>query len=462
MPVTSLRRFLLLSILSVVLVAGLLAGWANYRDTAEQVEELFDAEMAQQARLLRALLAREADDLSRRDNPLTYDDPEGPLEHAGSEYSTLGHKYEKKLAFEVWHTDGRLLVQSGSARQSQLPRMSAGFHDVEVNDRVWRVFVLQAPELNAWIQVAQRDDVRNELTLEIAEHAIIPLAMGLPAIALLIIGLVRLGLRPLDQVSREVRRRSYANLEPLNEEGLPAELQPLVASLNDLLIRVREHAERERQVSADIAHELRTPLAGLRIQLENASRLMDAPKGRQTLEKAVRALDRLHHLAEQLLFLARLDAQASLTKPEPIRLDHMIAELISEFEPLTQRNRQRIRTDGNVQALVWPGQPTLLFALLRNLIDNALRYSPEGSTVSIFAHEGQLEICDEGPGLAEDELPLITQRFHRAGRDTSHRSGSGIGLAIVREIARLHDLEVHFRNRPDRSGLCVSIKRRPA
>ena len=455
--ISSLRSFLLVSILSVILLAGLLAAWANYRDTAEQVEELFDAEMAQMARTLHALLIRQSD----RSLPLTYEEP--PLnigeDDDDTEYTELGHKYEKKLAFEVWRQDGTLLIQTPTAQENRLPRLNPGFHDVELNGRVWRVFTLHDARGGLWIQVAQRDDVRSELVLEIASHAIIPVVIGLPPIAVLIILLVRLGLKPLDALSRDLRRRSYAHLDPLDETGLPRELRPLVAALNDLLLRVREHAERERQVSANIAHELRTPLAGLRIQLENARRLMEAERGQGMLDKAIAALDRMHHMVEQLLLLARLDASASLEQPEEIALDTLLKSLLTEIQPLVQQHRQQIVVEGDPAGVVWSGHAHLLFVLLRNLLDNALHYSPEGSTISIRITGQGLEILDEGPGVSEDQLERLTERFYRAGGDQDTRPGAGIGLAIAREIVRLHGLRIRFRNRTDRSGLRVILER---
>ena len=465
----SLRRFLLTGILSVVFLAGLTTAFFNYRAVSEQVEELFDAEMAQMARVLQSLLKSSELTESSLTQTLNYEDfVNSPFDtftdeekSSAVEYSEYGHKYEKKLAFQVWDQSGNLILQTRTAKKSGIPLQSPGFNTLSSfskqsqSDSLWHTFTLQDSAADTIIQVAQTDDVRSELTIRIAAQQILAPLLITPVVAVLIWYLIGYAFRPLQKISDQVSSLNINNLQPVGGLDIPAEIQVLVNSLNQLFYRVKKQAIRERRFTADVAHELRTPLAALKIQLQNGlRRLIDDP-ARKSLQKAELALENMINLVELLLLLNKLETTYTIADTVPIRVADLIPEIVSLLEEKAIKARVNITTEIKEHVVV-NAHRSLLLALISNLLDNALKYSPEGKSIDILLANGQLKICDVGPGIPATKLENVFQRFYRVEGDGA--TGSGLGLSICRQIAKLYGFSVKLENRTDViTGLAASI-----
>ncbi|WP_020408608.1 ATP-binding protein [Hahella ganghwensis] len=484
LQITSIKRFLLISISALIIISGLITLVTNYVETQEQVEELFDAELAQMSRLLQSTLANQlkSTHLSSLQQPLVYEDfgeskDMSSDEEDYDEYNELGHKYEKKLAFQVWHENGQLLIHTKSAKGYDYQRMPVGFHNLKTDDNRWRIFTLHDSKLKLWIQVAQRADGRSELTQEIALQSIWP---SLILIVLLVFGVswvVRKGLMPLGEVSSQLKQRSADNLSTLPHHHYPAELQTLVSSLNDLFTRLQKAMERERRFTADAAHELRTPLAATKVHLENATAALDAlteasspalsetsnemsPTSCQqvagdSVRKALTGMQRLIHMVEQLLQLSRLDQENAALEKKPISWRDLVNEELSAMEDYAGQKGIRMKVLERESSPIL-GNASMLRILLRNLLDNAICYSPPHSEITISLEDHQLTVEDQGPGIPPELREQMFERFYR-GKAT-RESGSGLGLSISLQIAELHDATLSMsdtENSP--TGLRMSL-----
>ena len=259
LPTRSIRRFLLIGIASVIALGWSITAIINFSSSREQVEELFDAELAQMSRVLQAMIGQE---MSAHATPLNYAD-QGVLEATfdNGESSALGHKYERKLAFQVWSDAGQLLLANHLPLPTDANALHEGYADLKVEGHAWHSFTLHDKAQKLWFRVAQREDVRSELTGEIALAATLPGLILTPLLLLVSAWVIRRGLAPLHQISSELKNRDYQNLSEIDHERYPLELQQPVEELNQLFRRVTESHERERRFTADAAHELRTPLA---------------------------------------------------------------------------------------------------------------------------------------------------------------------------------------------------------
>ncbi|MEH6472321.1 MAG: ATP-binding protein [Halopseudomonas sp.] len=460
----SISRFLLISLLATVLGVTLVASLWSYRDTTHEVEELFDAELAQMARVLQSLLAVQLKrtQLSQIKDALEYRPFVAPAapEANGNEYDEampLGHKYESKLAFVVWNDQGEELLSS----QNQLSHLSfiaePGYADEQLDDYHWHSFMLHDRQLNLWIKVAQREDVRAELTGEIVENTLLPLLLMIPVLGLLIGVVVRRGLSPLRRVSGQLATRNPDHMEPLDSSQVPSEIHNVVEAVNALLARLEQALERERQFTADAAHELRTPLAAIRIHAQNLQQQLHDPK--QTAPRhIISGVDRMTHVVEQLLTLSRLEFSKN-NQLAPLDLAKLLRQEMADLAPLSLDRSQVMELDAPDQAII-DANPTSLTMLCRNLLDNAIRYTPEHGNikVSISQQDHLLCLCiaDTGPGIPEHERTKVLQRFYRLADQAI--SGSGLGLSIVQQICDQHCAELSLSDSPlGESGLEVKV-----
>lgn len=416
----SLRRRLL-----ALLLGGVAAGWLatmafSYRDAHHEIDELLDARLAQAAQTLLAL-ASEYDD----------DDDIAELE-------ADGHKYQKKFIFQLWDEHGRLLLRSRHAPIEPLTGMD-GFSDAPRADgRVWRYYSQWDRERQLRVQVGEDHHLREELAWHIAGRLLVPGAFGLLLLGAWIWFATRRGLAPLDEIATQLADRAPERLGPLVPAQAPEEIRPLLAALNDLFARVDRALENERRFTADAAHELRTPLAALTLQAQVALRAQDAAERDHAIRQIEAGTRRATHLVEQLLTLARLDP-AAVPAFAAVPLDALAAEVCADHGPAALAKQVTLELDAPEPVLV-AGQDAMLRVLLRNLVDNAVRYTPAGGKVgvgvTVRGHGVILSVADSGPGIPAAERDNVLRRFHRlAGQDVE---GSGLGLSIVARIAELH------------------------
>lgn len=431
------------------LLAGLLwllaAGW-TWTQARHEAEELFDAHLVQAASLL---IAQTGMELEHEDDD-AFEDVHAPSLH----------RYGHRVAFQVW-IDQRLRLHSANAPATPLSAVEEGLSDSVVDGEDWRVFSAWNERRQALVQVGERSAARRELARTVAAGLLRPLLIALPLLALLIWLAVRQGVRPLERVTRDVELRSPENLAALDTAGLPSEARPLVERLNGLFGRVEQSFEQERRFTADAAHELRTPLAGLRAQAQVAQSTGDEAARSHALEQLLQGCDRTTHLVEQLLALARVDA-AQAADFDRLLLAEVAREVLALLAPAAVAksiNLELLADDpGELR-----GNPAWLAVLVRNLVDNAIRYSPPGGQVRVaIARDGDgvlLEVTDTGPGVADDELPCLGRRFWRSldsGQPAA--AGSGLGLSIVERIVALHGGRLSFARCRGGAGLCVSVR----
>lgn len=475
----SIRRYLLVTLLLVAGGSMALTGWWSYRAAVEEVEELFDAQLAQSARVLVATLASrpllfdrdgEADDTvvfpawHERDPEDEDHGHEVTAMDAAGRLVVAGHKYETRLAFQLWEGAGeRLLMRSSNAPLEPVAAFGPGYAETLIGGEHFHVFSVAHEGL--WLQVAQDDYMRNELAMKIALAALVPHLASLPLMALLTWLLVARGLRPLDELRAAIAGRDAGNLLPV-DTGPSVELQPVVSELNGLLARLGASFERERRFTADAAHELRTPLAVLRIHAENALAATDDAGRREALEKLLRGVDRASRLVEQMLTLARVEPDDALRRFETLRFNALVREELAALVPIASRRGQDIDFD-DAAAFEVRGDRALLGILVRNLVDNALRYSPDESLVRVVlrgAEGGGLEltVLDEGPGVPAELAGRVFERFFRG--DSGRGDGAGLGLAIVSRIVDLHAGRVTVLPRRDEvaGGFRVWLPATPA
>ncbi len=433
----SLRWRILATALATVSLVWVVATSYAYVDARHEIEELLDGYLVQTASLLVARLAGEPAEID--------------VEHAPQL-----HRYARHLAFQVW-ADGKLRLHSANAPDGRMSEVD-GFADVRIDGARWRVFSSDGGP-GVVVQVGERGKERDELAGDLARNLLAPLAVALPLLALLLWPAVGLGLRPLRRIGEEVQRRDPRNLAPLDAAPMPDEVAPLASSLNALFARVGESIEQERRFTADAAHELRTPIAALRAQAQVALGATADDERRRALSGVVAGCDRGARLVEQLLTLARLDP---LGLPRPLAdvdLASLVRTGVADIAPDAVAKGTDVEVDAPVRAGV-RGAPELLSILLRNLLDNAVRHSPAGSTVRVSVRAAPagtvLEVVDDGPGVAADVLSRLGDRFFRQAG--TREPGSGLGLSIVRRIAQLHAASVGYATNPAGRGLAVTVR----
>jgi two-component system sensor histidine kinase QseC len=423
---TGTRWFSLRKRLLILLLGGVTAGWLatltlSYLDAHHEIDELFDAQMVQMAQTLLALA-------SEMENE-TDDEDVARLE-------ADGHKYQKNFVFQLWDNEGRLLLRSQSAQTTPLTATD-GF-SVSAGDGRWRFYSQWDKEQLLRVQVGEKHEIREELAGNIATRLLVPALLGLPLLGIWVWFATRRGLAPLDVVTAEVVSRAPERLEALTPLEAPSEIRPLLDALNGLFARVERTLDNERHFTADAAHELRTPLAAIAMQAQVALRARDGAEREHAITQLATSARRASHLVEQLLTLARLDPATGLVL-SAVRLDQLAAEVCADHGTVALEKNIALELDAAAPMTVSANEG-MLRILLRNLLDNALRYTPPGGKVGVsvtaFSDAVMLTVSDSGPGIPVEQRTQVLQRFHRlAGQETE---GSGLGLSIVARIAELH------------------------
>ena len=434
---TSIRRRLL-----AYLSGGLLALWlatalASAAVALHEINEIADSQMSQLARSLMQVPQAAAG--STADLP-----PAG-----GAESSNNG--------FAIWDKHGTLLLADRYGREIPF-QTASGFHNNRAawQGSAWRYLYLHDEHSGRTVAVSQRlkerlSTLTNALWVQLALTF-----LSLPLLLWLIARGIRRGLTPLDLLAGELAARNAQSLQPVSEQ-VPAETLPLVQSLNALLARVAESLAREQRFTADAAHELRSPLAALKVQAEVLAMSSDEAEQQHHLGNIHESIDRANRLTEQLLTLARLDPMQALPDAQPIDWQRSAHQALQSVNLQAREKRVQLKLEcacGFGQVFPPLGNEVLLQLMLRNLLDNAIRYSPPNSHVTLTLAANGLSVCDEGPGIAAEHLPRIRERFYRLPGQS--QQGSGLGLSIVERIADLHGLRLVLAN-ADEGGLCVQV-----
>lgn len=428
----SLRSTLLLWLLTVVVLASAVQATILYRVTLNETEELFDYHIQQLA-------------LSLRDQVL-HESPVGVVvPEDESEYD---------FVVQIWGLNGERLYRSRPG--STLPNEAIlGFSNVRTPEGEWRMFSIRLRD--RVIQVAQPMGVRSEMALAISLRTLTPLLLIVPLLALAIWLAVGRALRPIEDIATAVERRHAASLDPLPEERLPEEIAPLVSALNRLLARLTQSISAQQAFIGDAAHELRSPLTALRLQAQLVARAHDDKARESAAAILVAGIDRATRLVEQLLTLARSEPDAGVRKSDPVRLDELVLDAVAQHADIAHNRRIDLGVR-EAEPLSVSGDADSLRILLRNLMDNAIRHTPQGGRIdaSVLARNGctVIEVADSGPGIPAEERGRVLDRFYR--RPGNEAPGSGLGLAIVKAIAERHGATVDLADAPG-GGLAVRI-----
>ncbi len=436
----SLRRRLLALLLGGVSVAWLATMAFSYVDAHNEVDELFDAQLAQSAQTLLALASRD----------------EGV---AIQDLGEVTHKYQRRLKFQVWRQDGRLLQRSANAPDSPLTEAD-GFSETDGNDGHWRHYSQWNGNRTLQVQVSENHQLRDTLIGHIAWRLVLPALFGLPLMGLWVWIATRKGLSSLDGIARQIASRAPQQLQPVTPASAPSEIRPMLEALNGLLRRVDTALEGERRFTADAAHELRTPLAALQAQLQVALRARDAAERDRSLEQLQNGLTRASHLVDQMLQLARLDPESGLPDPQPVDLGQIAEAVCAELGHEIIDRHLDFALHAAPDCIV-TGQGEWLRILVRNLVDNGIRYTPVAGSIRVDIERDEEGVCcisvtDSGPGIPPEKRSEVLARFRRLHH--TEAAGSGLGLAIVTRVSELHNARFSLDDSPLLPGLRASVK----
>ena len=432
----SLRGRLLAVLLLAIVLAAALQAAVVYRQARAEADAIFDYHLEQMAQALRAGVAVSG-------LPVLSDDLHG------------GRPVD--FVVQVWSMEG-LQVYRSSDRVGLPQRAVLGFSEAELNGRPFRVFALQTPY--QVIQIAQDMGPRGAMAGSLALRTVMPIVWMAPLLMLVAWWAVGASLRPVARVREQVAARAADDLATVSEAGLPDEIRPLVKELNLLFERVRVAFEAQQHFVADAAHELRSPLAALRLQAQGLQRAKDDATRQLAVERLLAGIDRATRLVEQLLVLARHQAVAAAPGAlSPVALDGLAREVVSELAPRAAQRSIDLGLDAPRDIAV-PGQAEALRIVLRNLVDNAIKYTPEGGRIDVSVETGPeggaLVVEDSGPGIAPGDRARVLDRFYRLPGEVA--SGSGLGLAIVGAIVRWHGAQLHLGESAGLGGLRIEVR----
>ncbi len=438
-------RLRLLSLIGIpVVMAGMVMGGLALLSTYHEIDEVYDAQLAQNAKLLLRMTQHEISDHKRHGLDLD------------AEAFDFSHFYERKIWYRIWH-QGRLVTQSRAADAfKDIEPEPTGYSRHDIGGAHWRFFVYVDHKTAITVEIAENSEVRMELIMQILGSLVMPGLIFLPLILLIVWAGTTESLRPISSIADELNLRSAQDLSPLAEQKLPREIMPFVVSLNRLFLRVAETFRREREFTDNAAHELRTPLAAMKTQTQVlAKKTGDIPDCKEGLENLQDSINRASQLVEQLLSFARLQNQSAL--PEEVHLSFLAEEVLREIHLYADQRGQSLEAEIE-QGVYLQGHADALGVLLRNLVDNAIKYTPEGGTITVSlarAAEGiVLTVTDSGSGIAAENKNKVFERFFRVNKNAG--VGSGLGLSIVRWVADMHHATVTLEDAAPH-GLVVRV-----
>lgn len=436
-PRLSLRVRLTLLFMLLSAAAWLCASLVAWHQTTNKLDKLFDTQQMLFAKRISAM------DFTDVRSSRQFIRAPKKVKH--------GHLDEDVLAFAVYAIDGRMVMHDGeNGPFIPYSYRREGFDDGNLinDDDRWRFLWLTTADKKYRIVVGQEWEYREEMALDIITSQLTPWLVALPVMFLLLILLLSSELRPLKKLTLTLRRRSPEDDTPLNTKDVPNEVRPLVDALNHLFHQTHEMMNRERRFTSDAAHELRSPLTALKVQTEVAQLSQDDADAREkALSQLHEGIDRATRLVEQLLTLSRLDSLDNLADVQTVQLEELLQSAVMDIYHSAQRAGIEVRLHLNDISIARTAQPLLLSLLVRNLLDNAVRYSPSGSVIDVILEQGGFTVRDNGPGVSPEALARMGERFYRP--PGQEQTGSGLGLSIVRRIASLHGMTVNFGNIPE-------------
>ena len=430
----SIRSYLLWGAFVLLSSSSIITMISTSWYTSHEIEEVFDASLVQSARIFHGLV------VDHQEQNTLYQLQESLLRNNGeadSDTFSTGHPYERKLAFQAWGAEQLLLTTPTDFRV--FAPIKAGFQNVISESEAWRIYTMHDESHQLWIRTGQKIAVRQDLVDDISHKVMIPILIVLPLLLLAMWLIIKRGLQPLLAIRQAVDQRDSDDLEAIAAANLPEELAGMVEAMNHLFARVATTLTMERRFTDDAAHELRTPLAALRVHLD----LAKLPTGQY--QPIAEAIMRMERVVSQLLQLARLEPHKGILKPALIDPVPVLEDLIAELVILA--DTKQIELALNCVPQVWiHSEPTLLAISVRNLVENAIRYTHAGDCVDVNVYENEdgavIDVCDHGPGIALSEREKVLERFYRENKADS--GGAGLGLSIVYLIASLQSCQLQL------------------
>ena len=428
----SIRSFLIASMLAAITLTLFLAAIHGYRSSLSEIQSLQDNSLAERARLL-------------------------TLNNIQQSRTVMLSGLNEHQAFQVFR-HGKLLQHSENTPSIPVTRQ-AGLHDINFANHRWRTYTRINSKDGTQVMTAERMDTRDALAEKIIIESVLPIISVLPLSGVLIWLIVGHGLSPLRQFARDLRQRHADDLSPIPVDFQPVELLQLVDSTNNLLHRLKASFERERRFASDAAHELRTPIAALKVHLHNLSYYL--PEGNPEVDNLVIAVDRMGQLVEQILALYRTSPDHYFAQLVELDLHQLVQAVITDMYPAFEQRHIQLELIG--QAIFIPCDKAALETLIKNLLDNACKYTPPGGQVRVkispLVNAVSLTVEDSGPGVPESQRQRIFDRFYRLGGDQHASSviGCGLGLAIVKHIAQLHNATMTVGTSSFGTGLAITI-----
>ena len=429
----SLHKRLLVYLLIAAPAAWLLALLLSVNRTEHEVNELFDTQMIHLAREVQTSVLQ----LGQR----TQTSPAGvePL----SEDASSGAADLNDIAIAAWDQEGQhLLVDAGSVLIPHRPDVS-GFVDITLNQEAWRIYYLQEPQAALVVAAGQKLYERDELVWNLMGSQILPWLLVLPLLVWAMSVAIRMALAPVLVLTHNIDQRQADDLHALPLQQQPQELQPLLQAMNQLFGRVESLLQRERRFTADAAHELRTPLAVVRAQwsvLQNAQDPTEQAQAEAQLEKG---FERMERLVTQMLQMSKLDATERLPQAQAVDWHALMEQAVADVLPLSDQRGVEMACEWppeETSALPIVGDPVLMGVLLRNVLDNAVRYATSPSTVDIQLSSDAVLITNRVSAHASERVARWGERFYRP--PGAQQTGSGLGASIVQRVAELHGLTV--------------------
>jgi len=434
----SLQSRVLLLVLGFATAVWLGAAVITWRDAQHEIDELLDGHLSQAAALLLVHAKGDFDDVI--DTPVL-------------------HKFAPQVAFQVF-VEGELSTRSANVGLEPMVAGGSGLSTVRREDGVlWRVVVMHETDPEVTVLVAEKVESRQAILWAVMRSLLQPLVLALPLFGLALWWSVRRGMAPIHDLRGTLESRAPHAAEPVSLQGMPRELEPLVQTLNGLLERINRMVQTERRFTADAAHELRTPIAAIRMQAQVAMGAGDdAEERNHALQTTLAGCDRATRLVDQLLTLARLEA-GSASQLAPVDLGAVVRRVAGELAHVARARAQSLEVQAEVPGPVAANE-LLLGVMVRNLMDNALRYSPDGACirVAVSAEVGVtvLQVQDSGPGMTEESIAHLGERFFRVlGND---QSGSGLGWSIVRRLLNVYGAQAHIGRSAELGGLSVTVR----
>ncbi|BFT63971.1 ATP-binding protein [Pseudomonas moorei] len=449
---TSIRRRTLTLIIGLMLTGIAVISVLNLHDSNHEIAEVYDAQLAQNARLLQGVMRMP---LASKQHAELYQAFNQAL--GAAEPKVDGHPYETKIAFQVWNRKGEVLVHTASAPSFTAPPSTPGFSDVvDLNNRQWRAFLLEDKQNELRIWVGERDDVRADLVDRIVSHTLWPNIVGSLVLAAMVWVAIGWGLKPLADMAQTLRARHSGSLEPLHLTPLPSELEPMQAALNRMLAQIQEVLGRERRFIADAAHEMRTPLAILRVHAQNLMESRTEDERRESLAFLIAGVDRTSRLVNQLLTMARLEPQAQTPALKAIDLTESVRDSLVELTPWLLSKHLELAFEASDRPCKVFADAAAIDIALNNLITNAANFSPEHGVITVQLSQAEgfyaLSVLDQGPGIDEADHARVFERFYSRG----NTHGAGLGLTIVNTIAHRLGGRITLANRAE-GGLRATL-----